>query len=159
MSIITNTANSLIRYSFENYSSGYCVVKNARQNAILFNSADYLLAIENFSIYNPLMFVNVSKILFETSLIPVSQVNLSSDLSITRQQIGEYIITNADRSSSFISFTATNYNWYTMNSQDELTNLDLYINLLFLDGTTQIVQVNSPNTNSFNCTILFKRVK
>lgn len=156
--MITNTTNSIIRYTFENYNSGQCIVKNQRQSPVLFNSSDYNLAIEAFSIYNPLTFSNVSKIIFETSLIPVSQTVLSSDLSITRLQIGEYILSTADRSQSYISNNIQNYNWYTMNSQDELSNVDLYCTLQLLDGTTQILNVTLPSKNSFNCTLIFKRI-
>jgi len=156
--MITNTTNSIIRYTFENYNSGQCIVKNQRQSPVLFNSSDYNLAIENFSIYNPLTFSNVSKIIFETSLIPVSQTVLSSDLSITRLQIGEYLLTNNDRSQSFISNNTQNYNWYTMNSQDELSNVDIYCTLQFINGTQQLLNVVAPANNSFTCTVIFKRI-
>lgn len=146
------------RYTFNIFGrTGNCVVSNTRPVPILDNPKNHRCAIEAFTLTSSESFADTIKLIFETSSLPLVQINLSSDFNIQRKQVGEYYLSksDSDAKNNYIQYRADVYQEYDLDSMEPLRTLDLFV---YKQSTTGVITPVKIDANSgLSLTLVFIR--
>ena len=113
---------------------------------ILNRCSDYFISVNGFNLPLDAMAnkLDIKLVNIRTNTIPVKQTFLNTQNSVQPMILYSYYPSQDELKGDNLAYNITNPMYYVLDSNEQLVNIDLYVELVFKDGISQILEI-SPN--------------